>query len=39
MKWFNEPSLKFGKKTSDHCIYFIDVIKNRGKGKTEECER
>ena len=38
MKWFNEPSLKFGKKTSDHCIYFIDVI-NRGKGKAEECER
>lgn len=38
MEWLNEPSLKFGNITTDKNIYFIDVIKKRGKGKAEECE-
>jgi hypothetical protein len=38
MEWFNEPSLKLDKISTDNGIYFIDVIKKRGKGKAEECE-
>ena len=38
MEWFNEPSLKLDKISTDNNIYFIDVIKKRGKGKAEECE-
>jgi hypothetical protein len=38
MEWFNEPSLKFDKISTDNGIYFIDVVKKRGKGKAEEYE-
>jgi hypothetical protein len=38
MEWFNEPSLKFGDITFDKGIYFIDVIKKRGKFEAQNCK-
>ena len=38
MEWFNESSLEFGKITFDNGIYFIDVIKKRGKFEAQNCK-
>jgi hypothetical protein len=38
MEWYSEPSLKFGEITFDKGIYFIDVIKKRGKFEAQNCK-